>query len=109
MRLLGLAAVLCVALATLTAPAAAVVKLQIPRAAEKSGVFAMHTCAHDESCVRHGVLNCHRKTLHIVLCRIFIRRHTVVQGRYECTRLIRLSIVPRTHRVPVTGLGRWHC
>ena len=42
----------------------------------------------------------------IVFCRTYLKRNTRVQGGYECTRLIRLAIDPKTHRVPVTGVGR---
>lgn len=89
--------------------ASAAVKLTIPAAREKSATFAEHTCAHDKSCVGHGVLNCRRHSLHVAFCRIYLRRDTEVQGSYRCSRLIRLAIDPRTHRVPVTGLGRWNC
>lgn len=98
------------ALFAIAAPlASAAVKLTIPAAREKSATFAKHTCAHDDSCVGNGVLNCRRHSLHIVFCRIYLRRDTKVQGGYRCDRLIRLGIDPKTHRVPVTGLGRWHC
>ncbi len=103
----GLAAL--VLLAALTVPASGAVKLKIPDARKKAAAFAKRTCAHDTSCTRSGVLNCRRHTLHVGFCRIFLRRHTTVQGRYTCDRLIRLSIDPKTHRIPVTGLGHWHC
>ena len=45
----------------------------------------------------------------MALCRIFDVRKTRVQGRYECSRLIRVALDPANGRVPVTGLGRWHC
>ena len=78
-------------------------------AAQKSGLFAKRTCAHDSSCVRHGVSNCRRQSRRVVLCRIFDERDTSVQGKYRCTRLIRVSLDPATQRTPVTGLGRWNC
>jgi hypothetical protein len=55
------------------------------------------------------VLNCRRDAPRVAFCRIFLQRHTKAQGRYTCNRLIRLSMDPKTHRIPVTGLGRWHC
>jgi hypothetical protein len=84
-------------------------KLTIPRATEKAGVFAESTCNRDDSCVRSGVLNCNRKGRLVVHCRIFDERHTDAQGRYKCNREIRMVMDPDTHRVPVNGLGRWHC
>jgi len=101
--------VLLALLAFVVPVAGAAVELTIPAAREKASRFAERTCAQDRSCVRHGVLNCRRETDHIVFCRISLRRHTQAQGRYSCNRLIRLAIDPKTRRVPVTGLGRWHC
>ncbi len=84
-------------------------KLTIPRASEKAEGFAKRTCDRDESCVRSGVLNCNRKGRRVVHCRIFDERHTDAQGNYKCNREIRMVMDPDTHRVPVNGLGRWHC
>jgi hypothetical protein len=100
----------CALLCLAAGPAAAAqVKLTIPRATEKAGVFAESTCKQDESCVRSGVLNCDRKGRLVVHCRIFDERHTDAQGRYRCNREIRMVMDPDTSRVPVNGLGRWHC
>ena len=96
-------------LSTTTAPAAAALRLSIPDAEEKSRTFAKNTCESDERCIRYGVANCRRQRPRVVLCRIYDERHTKLQGRYRCHRLIRLGLDPRTHRIPVTGLGRWHC
>ncbi|HEY1286652.1 MAG TPA: hypothetical protein VGF04_11235 [Solirubrobacterales bacterium] len=93
----------------LAQPAAAVLRLSIPAAEAKSLRFAKSTCARDDHCIRSGVANCRRDGLHVVFCRIFDERHTRVQGRYRCHRLIRLSLDPVTRRVPVTGVGSWHC
>jgi hypothetical protein len=93
----------------LAQPVAAALTLSIPDAEAKSVRFAKSTCARDRHCIRSGVANCRRETSHVVFCRIFDERHTKVQGRYRCHRLIRLSLDPVTRRVPVTGLGRWHC
>src|SRR5262249_11543764 len=105
-----LAAVLaaCAALGALAGPAAAL-KLEIERASSRSLDFAERTCKPDRPCVRSGVVNCDRESQHVVLCRIFDDRRTRVQGRYRCERLIRLTLDPRSRRLPVTGLGKWHC
>jgi hypothetical protein len=108
-RLALMAVALCTVLAVFTSPAGAAVKLPVQVAAEKSFVFAKHVCAHDQNCVKYGVLNCRRQSLHVVLCRIFDERDTEVQGRYECNRLIRVALDPSTYRVVVSGLGEWHC
>jgi hypothetical protein len=107
-RILSVALTVCAALAILASPSGAT-KLRVPVAEQRAAEFSRHTCAHDESCVREGVLNCRRQSQHIVLCRIFIRRHTDVQGKYKCSRLVRLALVPATHRVKVTGISHWHC
>ena len=89
--------------------AAAGLKLSVESGAERSARFAERTCARDRNCVRHGVLNCRRQSRRVVLCRIFGERRTRTQGRYVCSRLIRVALDPATGRAPVTGLGRWHC
>ncbi|HKB51493.1 MAG TPA: hypothetical protein VKC63_08690 [Solirubrobacterales bacterium] len=108
-RLIGATFALCAIVAALALPASAAVKLPVELAAEKSFVFAKHTCAHDGNCIRYGVLNCNRQSLHVVLCRVFDERSTEAQGKYECNRLIRVALDPNTFRVQVTGLGPWHC
>jgi hypothetical protein len=100
---------LLAALALPAGSALAGLKLPIGTAVERSADFAQRTCHQDRNCVRHGVRNCRRQSRRVVLCRIFDERKTPVQGRYECSRLIRLSLDPQTGRVPVTGLGRWQC
>jgi hypothetical protein len=107
-RTLSVALALCAALATAAVAAAAVVKLPVPVAAQKAETFAKRTCAHDQSCVRSGVSNCRRAGQRVVFCRIFLSRNTAVQGRYECTRLVRLAPVSANH-ARVTGLGSWDC
>jgi hypothetical protein len=104
----GVGSVLAVLWTAFAFPAAAAVRLSIGDAAAKADGFAKRTCARDEFCIRHGVGNCRRQSPHIVLCRIFDERHTRVQGRYRCTRLIRVSLDPGAG-VRVTGVGRWHC
>jgi hypothetical protein len=108
LRPLGAALAVCVALGALAAPAVAL-KLEMERATKRSLDFAEQTCTRDHQCIRSGVLNCRRQARKVVLCRIFDERRTRVQGRYRCERLIRLSLDPKTQRVPITGLGRWHC
>jgi hypothetical protein len=99
----------CAALALAAAPAGAAVRLTIPTAERRAAEFAARTCANDKHCSRSGVSSCRRQSPHIVFCRIHLGRKTGAQGRYECSRLIRLAIEPKTHRVPVTGVGRWQC
>jgi hypothetical protein len=108
-RLLGVALAVSALLAALALPATASLRLTIPRAEKRSLDFAESTCRRDRLCIRYGVLNCRRQSPRVVLCRIFDERRTKVQGRYRCDRLIRLGLDPRTRRVPVTGLGDWHC
>lgn len=96
-------------LAFVVCSAAVAARLPISVAKERSAAFADHTCAHDKSCVESGVLNCRRQSRHIVFCRIFDRRKTEAQGGFVCSRLIRLALNPRSHRVPVTGISRWNC
>jgi hypothetical protein len=84
-------------------------KLTIPRASEKADRFAEKTCKRDDNCVGSGVLNCNRKGNLVVHCRIFDDRHTDAQGKYRCHREIRMVMNPDNNRVPVNGLGRWHC
>jgi len=103
------AGLLAAALAFGAQPAAAGQKLRIPTAAEKAAAFAERTCAHDASCVRHGVSGCRRQRRRVALCRIFIRRNTRVQGKYRCSRLVRLSLIPGTRHARVSGLGSWRC
>jgi hypothetical protein len=100
---------LLTALAIPPGSAAAGLRLSIDTGAERSARFADRTCSRDPNCVRHGVLNCRRQSRRVVLCRIFGERRTRTQGRYVCSRLIRVALDPATGRVPVTGLGRWHC
>jgi hypothetical protein len=89
--------------------AAATDKLPISVARERAARFAENTCSHDKSCARSGVKSCRRHSAHIVLCRIFDHRKTEAQGRFVCTRLVRLALDTRTNRVPVTGVSSWHC
>ena len=100
---------LVAALAIPPASALAGTKLSIHAAAERSANFAERTCDRDRNCIHHGVLNCRRQSRRVVLCRIFDERHTRAQGRYRCSRLIRVALDPASGRVPVTGLGRWQC
>lgn len=93
----------------LAIPAVAAVKLPVQTAANKAFIFAKHTCAHDQNCVRYGVTNCNRQSLHVVLCRIFDERSTEAQGRYHCTRLVRVALDPVTYRIVITGQGDWQC
>lgn len=104
----GMAVLLCAAL-MLPAGVAVARKLPIPVARKQAASFAKRTCTRDDSCIRSGVSNCRRQRARVVLCRIFLKRKTDVQGRYRCTRLVRLSLIPRTRHAKVTGVGRWRC
>jgi hypothetical protein len=93
----------------IASPATAAVKLPVSTAADKAFIFAKKTCAHDKNCVRYGVTNCRRQSLHVVLCRIFDERSTEAQGKYDCTRLVRVVLDPVTYRIVVTGTSDWQC
>lgn len=90
-------------------PAEAGVKLTVPVARDRADAFAENTCAHDKSCAGSGVRNCRRQSDRVVLCRIYDHRKTEEQGKFVCTRLIRLSLKLPGHRVPVTGVSNWSC
>ncbi len=108
-RLIGVAIATFALVGILALPAAAAVFLPAPTAASKSFNFAQNTCNHDPHCVKFGVTNCRRISLHVVFCRIFDDRETAVQGRYTCTKLVRVVLDPETFRVLVTGTGPYHC
>jgi hypothetical protein len=93
----------------MASPATAAVQLPVSTAADKAFIFAKKTCAHDKNCVRYGVTNCRRQSLHVVLCRIFDERSTEAQGKYDCTRLVRVVLDPVTYRIVVTGTSPWEC
>jgi hypothetical protein len=105
---IALAGLLAAALVALPAVAAAE-QLSLHRARERAEVFAESTCAHDKSCARSGVAECRRQGDRVALCRIYDHRRTDEQGSFRCTRLVRLSLDPRTNRVPVTGVSGWDC
>ena len=109
MRVAAAAVSVCAVLSILAMPAVAAVQLPVQLAAEKAFIFAKHTCAHDHNCVRYGVENCRRQSLHVVLCRIMDERSTPVQGRYKCTRLARVALDPYDYRIKVTGISPWQC
>ncbi len=112
MKIKSLVSVVLAALAltsVMAAPATAAVKLPIATAADKAFLFAKRTCAHDKNCVRYGVTNCRRQSLHVVLCRIFDERSTESQGKYDCSRLVRVVLDPVTYRIVITGRGDWQC
>jgi hypothetical protein len=108
-RLISLALATFAVLGVLALPAVAAVKLPIQTAADKSFIFAKHTCAHDSQCVKYGVTNCRRISLHVVFCRIFDERSTEAQGRYDCQKLVRVALNPINFAVQVTGQGDWQC
>ncbi len=108
LRSLVVIAILCAMLA-LPAESLGGAKLPLPAASEKAAEFAENTCHRDEGCTGHGVSNCHRERARLAFCHIYIKRSTQVQGKYKCTRLIRLALIPHTRHAKVTGLGHWHC
>lgn len=108
-RLIGVVLATCAVAGILALPAAAAVVLQVKTASDKSFIFAKNTCSHDPNCVKYGVTNCRRISLHVVFCRIFDERETAAQGRYSCTKLVRIALDPVTFRVLVTGNGAYNC
>jgi hypothetical protein len=94
----------------LALPAAGAVKLTVESGADRSLMYAEHTCDHDPHCVKYGITNCSRQALHVVLCRIFLERATADQGRYACTKLVRVALDPYDPiRAAVTGTGPFSC
>ena len=93
----------------LAVPAGAAVQLTVQGAADKSMNYASNTCNHDPHCVRYGVTNCRRQSLHVVLCRIAVERATAGQGDYSCTKLVRVALNLYDYRTVVTGDGDWSC
>lgn len=108
-RMVAAALVTLVLAGVVALPAAAAVFLPIETASNKAFNFAQNSCNHDPHCVKLGVTNCRRQSLHVVLCRIFDERQTAVQGRYPCTKLVRVALNPADFRVVVTGTGAWSC
>jgi hypothetical protein len=96
-------------LATVAMPVAAAVKLPVELAGDKAFVYAKHTCSHDVHCVKYGITNCARASLHVVGCRMYVERSTPVQGRYACQKLVRVVLDPITYRILVTGTSAWNC
>jgi hypothetical protein len=93
----------------LAVPATAAVQLTVQGAADQSMNYAHNTCNHDPHCVRYGVTNCRRQSLHVVLCRIALERATADQGDYACSKLVRVSLDLYRGRAVVTGNGDWSC
>ena len=90
-------------------PAQAGEKLSIADARERATKYADNTCEHDSSCAKAGVQNCRRHSDRVVLCRVFDHRKTEEQGNFVCTRWVRLSLKPKTGKIPVTGVSDWSC
>lgn len=108
-RALRIALAAAALFAFLPLPAQAGEKLTIPAARERAERYAETTCEHDKSCASSGVQNCRRHSARVVLCRIFDHRKTEDQGNFLCTRLVRLSLKPKTGKIPVTGVSDWSC
>jgi hypothetical protein len=98
-----------VLLATVAMPAAAAVKLPVKLGADKAFIYAKHTCAHDVHCVKYGITNCYRGSLHVVFCRMYVERSTAAQGRYACQKLVRVVLDPISYKIIVTGTSGWNC
>jgi hypothetical protein len=96
-------------LSAVAMPAVAAVKLPVSIAAQKAFIFAKHTCAHDVHCVKYGTTNCRRISLHVVFCRMYNERSTAAQGRYACSKYVRVILDPITFKVIVTGNSGWSC
>ncbi len=96
-------------LATAAMPAVAAVKLPVKLAGDKAFIFAKNTCAHDVNCVKYGITNCNRQSLHVILCRMYVERSTAAQGDYDCQKLVRVVLDPITYKIVVTGTSNWAC
>ena len=84
--------------------------LTIRAASTKAFYYAHRACNVDPACDRYGVTNCFRQQAHVVICRIFNDRDTAAQGRYRCTRLVRVAYRTSYSTKPtLTGFGRWQC
>ncbi len=108
-RALRTALAVAVLFGLLAVPAQAGEKLTIRDARARAAKYADSTCKHDSSCAKAGVRNCSRDSDRVVFCRIFDHRKTDEQGNFLCTRLVRLSLKPKTGKVPVTGVSDWSC
>ena len=104
---------LAVALATLllsgilATAAVAAVKLTIAGGYSRTLNNARATCDVDSHCTQYGVSNCHRQSLHVVICRAVHVEDTGV----TCTRLVRVAAIPTFpgFKVRITGFGDWVC
>jgi hypothetical protein len=101
----ALATVLLAGILATTALAA--VKLTIHGGYTRTLNNARATCDTDSHCTQFGVSNCHRQSLHVVLCRSVNVEDTGV----TCTRLVRVAAIPkfRGFVVRITGFGDWSC
>jgi len=108
-RALRIALAAAALFAFLALPAQAGEKLTIADARERAEKYAATTCEHDKACAKAGVQNCRRHSDRVVLCRIYDHRKTEDQGNFLCTRLVRLSLKPKTGKIPVTGVSDWSC
>jgi hypothetical protein len=109
-RVLLAAALAAIAVSALFATNAAAHFLSIKAAATKSFYYSHRACASDPACDRYGVLNCERQQAHVVICEIFTDRNTVAQGRYRCTRDVRVAYRSNySYKPTITGFGDWNC
>ena len=109
-RILLAATLAAVSLSAVLAATAPAHQLTIRAASTKAFYYANRACNVDRYCDRYGLLNCYRQAAHVVICRIVNDRDTPAQGRYRCTRLVRVAYRSPSSRKPtLTGFGRWQC
>lgn len=84
--------------------------LSVERASAKARSYAHRACDADRRCDRYGVKSCRRRKAHVVICDVFNDRDTSAQGRYRCSRLVRVAYTSADSRRPaITGFGDWRC
>ena len=111
MKRIALVAVLAALAAGLVAaPSASAHKLTIKAAATKAFYYAQRACNVDQYCDRFGLVRARRQSLHVVIVTIFNDRTTPAQGRYRCTRLVRVAYRSGFSNKPtITGFSKWNC
>lgn len=109
-RVLLCAALAAVAVSAVFATNAAAHFLSIKSAATKSFYYSHRACRTDPACDRYGVLTCDRQQPRVVICTIFTDRNTVAQGRYRCTRDVRVAYRSAySYKPTITGFSDWNC
>jgi hypothetical protein len=109
-RVLLAAALAAVAVSAVAVENASGHELSIKAAATKSFYYSHRACNVDPACDRYGVLKCERQQAHVVICEIFTDRNTAAQGRYRCTRDVRVAYRCSCSTKPtITGFSEWRC